>query len=106
LPIPLEHAVAGFGISIVAVLIITFVYRAYVRGRSAKFWDIIREKDWHPSLARFQFLIWTWVCSLLFLEYSLSRFLVAFFKFKYYTTESLNIDGNQHFPSDNKLCDK
>ena len=27
------------------------------------FWDIIREGDYYPSLARFQFLLWTFVIS-------------------------------------------
>lgn len=32
------------------------------------FWDIIREGDYYPSSARFQFLLWTFVISFTFLS--------------------------------------
>jgi len=34
---------------------------------SYSFWDIIREGDYYPSLARFQFLLWTFVIAFTFL---------------------------------------
>jgi hypothetical protein len=37
------------------------------------FWDIIREGDYYPSLARFQFLLWTFVISFTLLSFYLIR---------------------------------
>jgi hypothetical protein len=39
------------------------------------FWDIIRDGDYYPSLARFQFLIWTFIISFSFLSIYLVRIL-------------------------------
>jgi hypothetical protein len=37
------------------------------------FWDVIREGDYYPSLARFQFLLWTFAISFIFLSFYLMR---------------------------------
>ena len=37
------------------------------------FWDIIRDGDYYPSLARFQFLLWTFNISFAFLSVYLVR---------------------------------
>jgi hypothetical protein len=40
-----------------------------VRNLGRGFWDIIREGDYYPSLARFQFLLWTFAISFVFLSF-------------------------------------
>lgn len=56
-----QDAALMFILSFIGVLTISVIYWLLIRGQKARFWDIIREKDWEPSLSRFQLLIWTWI---------------------------------------------
>jgi hypothetical protein len=40
-----------------------------------KFWDIVRDENWYPSLAIFQFLLWTGIVIFAYLGIGLTRFL-------------------------------
>jgi hypothetical protein len=72
-------------IAAVAILAITWVVSLIIRMvrknlddqniHKANFWDIIRDGDYYPSLARFQFLIWTFIISFSFLSIYLVRIL-------------------------------
>jgi hypothetical protein len=72
-------------IAAVGILAITWVVSLLIRIvrrnlddqniHRANFWDIIRDGDYYPSLARFQFLIWTFIISFSFLSIYLVRIL-------------------------------
>jgi hypothetical protein len=63
-------ALLAFASSFTIIFIITLVVSHFIGTRKssspkdkyvAKFWDIVRDDDWYPSLARFQFLVWTFI---------------------------------------------
>lgn len=56
-----SHWLVATGVSIFIVLSIIFIMRAIVRSGTtkAKFFDVLRGKDGKPSLAIFQFFVWT-----------------------------------------------
>lgn len=56
-----SHWLVATGVSIFIVLLIIFIMRAIVRSGTtkAKFFDVLRGKDGKPSLAIFQFFVWT-----------------------------------------------
>lgn len=58
-----KKAEIAFAISFGAVLLIMYAASKIIkRGNvNVKFLDIIRDKDWYPSLSIFQFFIWTFV---------------------------------------------
>jgi hypothetical protein len=56
-------AVLASGVTIAFITAIIFRIK---QKAGFRFWDIIREKDFHPSLSRFQFLLWTWIVSFVF----------------------------------------
>lgn len=78
-PFQPPNILLAFGISVLIVAVTTkvtshIVQRARLRSQTdeertndklyhGSFWDIIREGDYNPSLARFQFLLWTMVVS-------------------------------------------
>jgi hypothetical protein len=41
----------------------------------ARFWDIVRDDNWYPSLARFQFLLWTGIVLFAYFGVYLARYL-------------------------------
>lgn len=57
--------IGSFFISVFIIGIIFYFGKRLIRpsGTAAKivFKDIVRDENWYPSLARFQFLIWTWI---------------------------------------------
>lgn len=61
-----DFAVGALVLSAAMVIAITFIVFWIMRKAGFKYWDIIREKDFHPSLSRFQFLLWTWIVSFVF----------------------------------------
>ena len=75
---PEIRAGLAFGLSLVVVffifVIVYFVIRR-VRKRQLKpkFWDIIRDDNWYPSLAIFQFLLWTGIVLFAYFWISLTR---------------------------------
>jgi hypothetical protein len=77
---PSQRIALAFVISFITILLITFVVSIIVRyarrshpNIKTGFWDIIREGDWYPSLAIFQFLVWTFVITFAFLGIYLVR---------------------------------
>jgi hypothetical protein len=53
-----------FLLSVFLIFIVTIISYWIIKRARGQFWDIIREgDDNHPSLARFQFLVWTFVIS-------------------------------------------
>lgn len=77
---PSQRIALAFSISFGATLIIILVARRLIRYAKRShpniktgFWDIIREQDWYPSLAIFQFLVWTFVIIFAFLGIYLFR---------------------------------
>jgi hypothetical protein len=79
---PEYRAGLAFGISLVIVLLIFVI--AYIvvvrriRMRQTKkikprFWDIIRDDNWYPSLAIFQFLLWTGIVLFAYFGIALTR---------------------------------
>jgi hypothetical protein len=86
IPIPLigiaagQRTVLAFIISFITIFLITFVTSIIIRYARRShpnikegFWDIIRGDDWYPSLAIFQFLIWTFIITFAFLGIYLVR---------------------------------
>jgi hypothetical protein len=78
---PTEVRVAlGFGLSLVIVFLIFILAYFLVRKRrreekiDLKFWDIIRDDNWYPSLAIFQFLLWTGIVLFAYFGIALTRF--------------------------------
>jgi len=71
--LPPEFAVVALIVSGVVSIILTLIFRIVLRKNGSNFWDCIREKDFHPSLARFQFLLWTWVIVFAFFSVILMR---------------------------------
>jgi hypothetical protein len=59
--VSLEYAGLALFIASLAMFAITVTFAFVVRRSNVKFWDLIREKDWYPSLSRFQLLLWTWI---------------------------------------------
>lgn len=77
---PSQRTALAFVISFITILVITLVVSKIVRYAKrfhptikTGFWDIIREGDWYPSLAIFQFLVWTFVITFAFLGIYLVR---------------------------------
>jgi hypothetical protein len=77
---PSQRIALAFVISFITILVITLVVSKIVRNAKRShpniktgFWDIIRESDWYPSLAIFQFLVWTFVITFAFLGIYLVR---------------------------------
>ena len=56
-----EYAGLALFIASLVMFAITATFALAVRRNNAKFWDLLREKDWYPSLSRFQLLLWTWI---------------------------------------------
>lgn len=61
-----EYAALALFIASVVVFAITIAFAFAARRNNAKFWDLIREKDWYASLSRFQ-LLWFWIIGFSFL---------------------------------------
>lgn len=84
-PIPLkgissDQRTAAFFISFVTIITIAIISSVIIRYARRShptiregFWDIIRGDDWYPSLAIFQFLIWTFIITFAFLGIYLVR---------------------------------
>jgi hypothetical protein len=78
---PEQRAGLAFGISVAIVLSIFLIVYLIIRGIrkrqqtkiKPKFWDIIRDDNWYPSLAIFQFLLWTGIVLFAYLGISLTR---------------------------------
>jgi hypothetical protein len=79
---PEYRAGLGFAISlgivflifvIVYLVVIKRVRRRQTKMIKPKFWDIIRDDNWYPSLAIFQFLLWTGVVLFAYFGISLTR---------------------------------
>ena len=75
---PEERVGAALVLSIViviAIFLITYLIIRRIRnrqqGHKTKFWDIIRDDNWYPSLAIFQFLLWTGIVLFSYLWISL-----------------------------------
>lgn len=64
--VPLYQALLLLVLSGAIITGITFIVYVIKRKAGYKFWDMIREKDFHPSLSRFQFLLWTWIVAFVF----------------------------------------
>ncbi|WP_179372142.1 IPT/TIG domain-containing protein [Nitrosopumilus ureiphilus] len=58
-----DRIVIAFVISFLVVVLIVFVARAVLKrgDKKASFLDILRDRDWYPSLAILQFFAWTMV---------------------------------------------
>jgi len=68
--------IAGLAALLIIVVLVLVINMIITRRPSkGKFSDILREDDWYPSLARFQFLIWTLIISFGYLFIYLIRFL-------------------------------
>jgi hypothetical protein len=48
-------------LSFLIVSVILFVVNYFIKGSKMEFWDIVRDGSGFPSLARFQFLLWTFI---------------------------------------------
>jgi hypothetical protein len=78
---PEQRAGLAFGISLIIVLLIfvvAYIVIRKIRMRQTKkikprFWDIIRDDNWYPSLAIFQFLLWTGIVLFAYFGISLTR---------------------------------
>ena len=78
---PGYRAVAAFSISLIIDFVIFLIAYLIIRGRrqkkdlkiTIKFWDIIRDGNWYPSLARFQFILWTGIIVFAFAGITLTR---------------------------------
>ena len=78
---PGYRAVMAFIISLVVVLVIFYASFLIIRKINVhkqidiklKFWDIIRDNNWYPSLAIFQFLLWTGIILFAYLGIALMR---------------------------------
>jgi hypothetical protein len=79
---PDQRIALAFFISFIIVLVIVYIVSVILRHARKSpplikiktgFWDIIRGEDWFPSLAIFQFLIWTFVITFAFLGVYLVR---------------------------------
>lgn len=71
----------GFSSSLVIVILIFIIAYILIRKRrkenervDLKFWDIIRDDNWYPSLAIFQFLLWTGIVLFAYFGIALTRF--------------------------------
>jgi hypothetical protein len=86
IPIPLidiaasQRIALAFVISFITIILITFVVSIIIRSArrshpniKSGFWDIIRGDDWYPSLAIFQFLVWTFIITFAFFGIYLVR---------------------------------
>jgi hypothetical protein len=82
-PIPPEWRIPlAFGLSLGVVLLIFYIaYRIIRKTRKigkkiikTKFWDIVRDDNWYPSLAIFQFLMWTGIVLFAYFGIALTRF--------------------------------
>lgn len=71
--LPLENAILALILAMAVVSGITFIVYGIKRRAGHRFWDMIREQDFHPSISRFQFLLWTWVISFIFTAIFLIR---------------------------------
>jgi hypothetical protein len=78
---PEYRAGLAFGISLLIVLLIFVTAYIVIRrirmlqtqNIKPRFWDIIRDDNWYPSLAIFQFLLWTGVVLFAYFAISLTR---------------------------------
>jgi hypothetical protein len=78
---PEQRAIVAFILSLVIVFLIfllTYLFIRKIRLRQnkkymPKFWDILRDENWYPSLAIFQFLLWTSVVLFSYLGIYLAR---------------------------------
>ena len=78
---PGYRVAAAFSISLIIDFLIFLIAYAIIRGRrekkefniTIKFWDIIRDENWYPSLARFQFILWTGIIIFAFAGVTLTR---------------------------------
>jgi hypothetical protein len=77
---PAQRTSLAFVISFITILLITFISSVIIRYARRShptiregFWDIIRGDDWYPSLAIFQFLVWTFIITFAFLGIYLVR---------------------------------
>jgi hypothetical protein len=64
--LPLENAIVALILAMAVVSGITFIVYGIKYRAGHRFWDMIREKDFHPSISRLQFLLWTWVVAFVF----------------------------------------
>lgn len=70
-----EYAALALFSASVVVFAITIAFAFAVRRNNANFWDLIREKDWYPSLSRFQLLLWFWIIGFSFLGVFIIRWI-------------------------------
>jgi hypothetical protein len=83
---PELRAGLAFGLSLVIVFLIFLAIFLIVRTirmrknekRKLKFWDIIRDDNWYPSLAIFQFLLWTGIVLFAYTGTSITRLFSGF----------------------------
>jgi hypothetical protein len=75
---PVERVGVAFVLSIAIVIVIFLItyliikrIRNIQQSNKTKFWDIIRDDNWYPSLAIFQFLLWTGIVLFSYLWISL-----------------------------------
>ena len=79
---PEIRAALAFGLSLVVVFLIFLIAFLIIRktrriGKKiikTKFWDIVRDDNWYPSLAIFQFLMWTGIVLFGYFGIALLRF--------------------------------
>ena len=63
-----------FSIFVIAYFVISRIRMRQTKEIERRFWDIIRDENWYPSLAIFQFLLWTGVVLLSYMGIALTRF--------------------------------
>lgn len=73
-----QIALAFLG-SIIIIIVVLGVLNLIIRRESTKrsFGELLRDDDWYPSLARFQFLVWTLIVSFTYLGIAILRLLAG-----------------------------
>ncbi len=72
--VPVQYASLAFVLSFVIVAVVVFTaHRLIGRAKNTHLVDIMRDDDWYPSLALFQFVMWTSSIGFLFLGVYLTR---------------------------------
>jgi Bacterial Ig domain len=78
---PRERAAIAFILALIIDSLIFLTAYAIIKGRRQsktinirlKFWDIIRDENWYPSLPRFQLILWTGIIIFVFFGIALYR---------------------------------
>jgi hypothetical protein len=65
--------------SIAIIVVVLGILNVIIRHESARrsFGELLRDDDWYPSLARFQFLVWTLIVSFAYLGIAILRLLAG-----------------------------